>query len=146
MSKNIYFYIRHNDEFLPILSIDRSNALYQVFANYVPYGQISAINDATLRSVEKELNEKISNYKKIIEKYRNENNTIVSFNNSIEEKLEAMRTNSLAIDELQDEIDELYTTLHYVYFMSMMLEEYYNQDYFYAGIEICSPTLDDVAE
>lgn len=53
MSQYIYFYIRHNDEFLPILSMDRYNALYQTFANYVPYEQISAINGATLRNVEK---------------------------------------------------------------------------------------------
>ena len=146
MSQYIYFYIRHNDEFLPILSMDSSNALYQTFANYVPYEQISAINYATFRSVEKELNEKITNHNKIIEKYRKENDTISSFNNSIGEKLEAIRTNLLAINKLQDEVDELYTALYYVYFMLMMLEEVTAKDYIYAGIEICSPTLDDVAK
>lgn len=57
-----------------------------------------------------------------------------------------MRTNLLAINELQDEVDELYTALHYVYFMLMMLEEVNTKDYIYAGIEICSPVLDDVAK
>lgn len=146
MSQYIYFYIRHNDEFLPILSMSRSSALYQAFIDYVLYEKIRAINYATLCNVKKDLNKKIADYKKSIEKHRKENDTIAAFNNSVGEKLDAMHTNLAVIDDLQEEVDELYTALHYVYFMIMMLEEVIGKDYIYAGIEICPPTLDDVVE
>lgn len=157
MSSYINFFIRSDDKFLPLGDFSRSSEIYQRLHNDVPYEKLRALTYNKLDSIEDDiiedkrvLNDKIRNYKKEID-------LIATFNNSTEEKLEAINSTKEVIRDCQESIDELDFAKGWFNSLCRMIDsasdytdENYNHlinadKYIYAGIEApCVPTLKDV--
>ena len=107
MSSYINFFIRSEDKFLPLGDFSRSSEIYQRLHNDVPYEKLRALTYNELDSIEDDiiedkrvLNDKIATYKTEID-------LIATFNNSAEEKMEAIKSTEEVIKDCQEEIDEL---------------------------------------
>lgn len=159
MSSYINFFIRSDDKFLPLSDFSRSSEIYQRLHNDVPYEKLRALTYAELDSIEDDiledrrvLNDKITNYTKEID-------LIATFNNSAEEKLEAIDSTKEVIKDCQEAIDELDFAQGWFNSLCRIIDsardytdENYNHlvdadKYVYAGVEVpCVPTLKDIKD
>lgn len=158
MSQYIQFFIRHNDDFLPIGTYSRSSAVFQMARCSVPYESIHAVNSDTLngwkRSAESEIEqiqECISTRKEFIE-------MTMQSNNPLDEKMEYVGDVHNEIAYMKEEIEDARDAIKYYEFLETLISEAeetkYNDDengvhldptqYVYAGIEVGYPTIDDI--
>ena len=158
MSQYIQFFIRHNDDFLPIGTYSRSSAIYQMGKFSVPYEAIRAIDSDTLngwkRSAESEIEqiqECISTRKEFIE-------MTMQSNNPLDEKMEYVGDVYNEIACMKEEIEDARDAIKYYEFLETLISEAeetkynYNENgvhldpaqYIYAGIEVGYPTIDDI--
>lgn len=150
MSEYIQFFIRHNDDFIPILTYSRNNPIFRIGSYYdVPYEKIIKVNENWFHQVIMEFEEKIEDLKTRKKEIEYESNQILSTNNSLEEKMEFVRYNSQAIREIDYEIElhlsqRSVITVLYDMYENFGIEEV--TDAIYVGIEIGVPTIDDIVK
>lgn len=159
MSSYINFFIRSDDKFLPLSDFSRSSEIYQRLHNDVPYEKLRALTYDELDSIEDDIIEDKRKYTNLISEYKKEIELIATFNNSAEEKLEAIDTTESMIKDIEESISEL--DFAQGWFNSLCriidsardyIEENYNHPidadkYIYAGVEVpCVPTLKDIKD
>lgn len=158
MSQYLNFFIRCERQFVPLFSFSRNSYLYRVFSKEAKCEKIVAVNINTIETAKNRLRDYIEAYQSRINVHEREQIAIPSFNNTVEEKLEAIRGLSGAIEELESEISELKTALTYCEAMNDILETarygdkipalpmYTEESLLYMGIEISSPKVGDIVE
>lgn len=157
MSQYVNFFLRCEDKFIPLFSFSRNSYLYGAFHTDAPYGKISAITSESLKNAQKILLDTIETYQGRMASYVEEQRLIPSFNNSVEEKLIGLRDMDELISNVRDEMEELNAALGYCSVMDDILETakygekvpvstYNENSLLYCGIEIATPTLDDIEE
>lgn len=72
MSQYLEFYIRHNDDYLPIASYGGGSAYMEVFDDYVPsYSGLRTVSESMLGSVRADVQQKIKENKQFIKRTKN---------------------------------------------------------------------------
>lgn len=159
MSSYINFFIRIDDKFLHLSDFSRSSEIYQRLYNNVPYEKLRALTYNELDSIEDAIIEDKRKYADLISEYKKEIELIATFNNSAEEKLEAIDSTAAMIKDIEESISELNFAQGWFNSLCRILDsarDYTDEDnnllvdadkYIYAGVETpCVPTLKDVKD
>ena len=157
MSQYMCFFLRCGDEFCPIATYSRSTNLYQDFKDTlnVPYEKIMSLSKDNLKDVIVTAEKEIKISEKNIEKHKKEISTISGMNNSVEEKTAMIEEISFYIEENNMDIESRKHEQSFCSFLDDIIDEvvYDNNTskfkadkYLYVGIEIATPTVDDIIE
>ena len=150
MSAYIQFFIRHNDDFLPIGVFSRANVVYQVFNSIAPWEKLRPISTMHLNEAAKEVNELINRDKKALARLDEREKLVATFNNSVEEKLEALADYGEYKNEVVKELESEEGARAYIHMLYNVLDsiEYDKRfdmgAYLYVGIEVGDPTVEDL--
>ena len=144
MSQYLEFFIRHGETYLPIASFCGSSAHMEAFDYEVPsYSGLAVVSKDLLGIVQEKVNREITSHKKDVQDYEEMNKLVLSANNSMEEKMEEIRSNKEMIDEYNDRIKAWTSVDYFIGFLRNILDEVeYSEDngiqkdkYLYVGIE-----------
>ena len=148
MSSYLSFYLRKKgtDVYVPLYSISRSNYLYQAFddefgSHTDKKGTCLPISQADLNVLHRRLETQLCNYTNRITELENQLKEIGSWNNSVEEKLEAIAQRQEYIDGYKEEREYVnYAVATVSVFMSIEEEQYKPEHpILYAGIDGHAP-------
>ena len=158
MSQYIHFFIRSTDKLLPIRTVSHSSSIYRSFSDYAPYEKARALSMQELQDIREEINTRIDEWTRRIEEDRTNLQLIASFNNSIEDKIEALESARDFIRENEEYINEMKEALAFTYFLIDMYIEaddtkYEDETarldptkYLYFGIECGTPSIAEIEE
>ena len=148
MSMYVDFFIKRDNKFIQIADYSRNSQIYKITSDCLPYGKVRAL---TIQDLEKFIGvvcRDIKEYKERIEKINMRISNISSFNNSVEDKLEAINTYEMDKSEWEDDIEELQFAKNFFMFLEDLIEsgiygeenkEINSDKYLYAGIEVGEP-------
>ena len=152
MSQYLEIYVKSKeDNFTYLDAFSRSTFMYRLFSEHVgaPYEKVCKMTKARLQ----EAIEIGSDYLQgVIDRKKKQEDTlqlISSFNNSVAEKMEAIYEHQEYLEEYDESITEWDWTLNYLRVLLNMINSMSyegNQTGLYYGIEVGSPTLEDVVE
>lgn len=159
MSQYMQFFVRCEDKFVPMCDYSKSNKIFEAFAYAVPYGKIAPITETILHGVqeyltgwEDNIQARIASYKDLIESIRH-------FDNSVDDKLEAIASVSSDIFSEEGRLEEIRFAKAFTNILDDILvsakyrddgdgcplANYTEDTVLYAGIEVPEyPTMDDV--
>ena len=158
MSQYIHFFVRSTDRLLPIRTASRSSSIYQFFCNYAPYEKARALSMQDLQNIRDEISSQIDEWTRRIEEERASLQLIASFNNSIDDKIEALESARDSIQENEEYVNEMKEALAFTYFLMGMYNEaddtkYEDETtrlnpnkYLYFGIECGTPSIAEIEE
>lgn len=158
MSQYIHFFVRSIDRLLPIRTTSRSSSIYHFFSDYAPYEKARALSMHELQNIREEINTQIDEWTHRIEEDRTNLQLIASFNNSIEDKIEALESARDSIRENEESVSEMKEALAFTYFLMDMYNEAddtkYKEEtarldptkYLYFGIECGTPSIAEIEE
>lgn len=158
MSQYIHFFVRSTDRLLPIRITSRSSSIYHFFSDYAPYEKARALSMYELQNIREEINMQIDEWTRRIEEDRTNLQLIASFNNSIEDKIEALESARNAIREKEESVSEMKEALAFTCFLMDMYNEAddtkYEEEaarldptkYLYFGIECGTPSIAEIEE
>ena len=158
MSQYIHFFVRSTDRLLPIRTLSRSSYIYYFFSDYAPYEKARALSMQELQNIREEINRQINEGTHRIEEERTNLQLIASFNNSIEDKIEALESARDSIREDEESVNEMKEALAFTYFLMDMYNEaddtkYEDETarlnpnkYLYFGIECGTPSIAKIEE
>ena len=150
MSAYIQFFIRNENVFLPIGTFSRGNYIYQLFNNFAPWEKIRPITISDLERIHNEMISDIEKAKDQLKEIDKRRALIATFNNSTEEKLEALEGYDEYEQGVKDDLAMAEYTKGYLNTLSDILDdvqfdERYDSDaYLYVGVEVGNPTVDDI--
>ena len=158
MSQYIHFFVRSTDRLLPIYTTSNYSPIYLFFSDYAPYEKARALSIQELQDIREEINTRIGEWTRRIEDERTNFQLIASFNNSIEDKIEAIESARNSIRENEEYINEMKEALAFTYFLIDMYIEaddtkYEDETarldpnkYLYFGIECGTPSIAEIEE
>ena len=158
MSQYIRFFVRSTDRLLPICTTSRSSSIYHFFSDYAPYEKARALSVHELRIICEEIDRQIDEWTRRIEEDRTNLQLIASFNNSIEDKIEALESARGSIRENEEFVSEMKEALAFTRFLMEMYNEaddtkYEDETarldptkYLYFGIECDTPSIAEIEE
>ena len=158
MSQYIHFFVRSTDRLLPIYTTSRSSFIYHFFSDYAPYEKARALSMQELQNIREEINTQIDECTRRIEEDRTNLQLIASFNNSVEDKIEALESARDSIRESEESVNEMKEALAFTYFLMGMYNEaddtkYEDETvrldptkYLYFGIECGTPSIAEIEE
>lgn len=158
MSQYIYFFVRSTDRLLPIRTTSHSSFIYHFFSDYAPYEKARALSMQELQNIREEISTRIDEWTRRIEEDRTNLQLIASFNNSIEDKIEALESARGSIREHEESVSEMKEALAFTYFLMDMYNEAddtkYEEEtarldptkYLYFGIECGTPSIAEIEE
>lgn len=109
MSSYIEFYVEQGGTYINVGSYSRSNPMYQILSDMVPYEKGMVLDDALFNEAEKEFEADIKESKDSVEALKNTINLIGAMEGSIDEKIEAIESRQSLIKEYEEDI-EMYET------------------------------------
>lgn len=109
MSSYIEFYVEQGGTYINVGSYSRSNPMYQILSDMVPYEKGMVLDDALFNEAEKEFEADIKESKDRVEALKNTINLIGAMEGSIDEKIEAIESRQSLIKEYEEDI-EMYET------------------------------------
>ena len=156
MSSYVNFYIRINENFVPIGSYCRSSSLYRAINKMLPYEKITALTSEKIGKVIEVIKEEIEDIKKIIEKNKQVHNEIIAMTgNSVEEKLASIYSIEAENEEIEGELEDFEHSKHILQvYLDMIDEIHYSEEYvmdndynhyIYAGVEACG-SMENILE
>ena len=158
MSQYIHFFVRSTDRLLPIHSASHSSSIYHFFCDYAPYEKARALSMQELKEIREEISIRIDEWTHRIEEDRTNLQLIASFNNSIEDKIEAIESARDFIRENEECVNEMKEALAFTYFLMNIYNEaddtkYEDETarlnpnkYLYFGIECGTPSIAKIEE
>ena len=159
MSQFIHFFIRSTDKLLPIRTASRSSHIFQSFCEYAPYEKVRAISMSMLKEIREEISEQIDKWTQEIEEEEKDLQMIALFTNSVEDKIEAMKSARESLRGREETVKEMKDALAFTYFLMDMYEEAEDSNYcykeevridptkyIYFGIECGIPSIAEVEE
>lgn len=140
MSQYLYFFARHDKEFILIADYSRSTQIYSEVN--APYEKIRKIDETELRSVAERLRAGKIFAKAQIEAANRRLELISNVNNPLEEKLDAIDFGLEVIKEYEDDIQ---TLDRYAVELDFIANMACDNDIF-VGFEISCPTEKDIVD
>lgn len=145
MSSYASFFVRSENNLVPIGSFSRNTAIYQSVQHYAPCENIGPLPEDFIEKHRNSIRVKIADYRNhIAELHKMIDEIIPKCNNSLEEKIESIEGYKNQIEDWQDGIDDL--TFAEQYFNTLFCiiddipydwQEKYNKDeYIFVGIEV----------
>lgn len=121
MSSYVEFYVEQNGVYINIGSYSRSNPMYQILSDMVPYEKGMVLDDALFNAAEEEFEDSIKESKDRVEALKNTINLIGAMEGSIDEKIEAIENRQSLIKEYEEDI-EMYEAqlMHFKTFYRMV--------------------------
>lgn len=117
MSAYIYFYARYDSNLVPLASFSRNSRVYDWFRDLMPYEEIYGLEDedfaTVLRCADKEIKENLDG----IQLCKDMIEDIKGFNNSTDEKLQAIHEYTDEIMERTEFLEELREARSFVKFL-----------------------------
>ena len=158
MSQYIHFFVRSTDKLLPIRTATHSSFTYRFYSDCAPYEKARALSIQELQNIREEISTRIDEWAHRIEEDRANLQLIASFNNSVEDKIEALKSVRDAIRENEEIVEEMKAVLAFTYFLISMYNEaddtkYEDETarlnpnkYLYFGIECGTPSIAEIEE
>lgn len=158
MSQYIHFFVRSTDKLLPIRTDSRSSPIYHFYSDYAPYEKACALSMQELQEIREEISIRIDEWTHHIEEVRTNLQLIASFNNSIKDKIEVLKSARDSIRENEEYVNEMKEALAFTYFLMGMYNEadgtkYEDETarldptkYLYFGIECGTPSIAEIEE
>lgn len=140
MSQYLYFFARHDKEFILIADYSRSTQIYSEVN--APYEKIRKIDETELRNVAERLRAGKIFAKTQIEAANRRLELISNVNNPLEEKLDAIDFGLEVIEEYEDDIQ---TLDRYAVELDFIANMACDNDIF-VGFEISCPTEKDIVD
>ena len=140
MSQYIHFFIRSTDKLLPIRTASRSSSIYQFFCDYAPYEKVRALSMDMLQEIREEISKQLSKWTHQIEEDQKDLQLVASFNNSVEDKIEAMKSAREALHEREEIVEEIKVALAFTNFLMDIYNEVEDSNYYYKEEEKIDPT------
>lgn len=121
MSSYVEFYVEQNGVYINIGSYSRSNPMYQILSDRVPYEKGKVLDEALFNEAEKEFEAVIKNYKDRVTELKNIINLVGTMEGSIDEKIEVIEERQSWIKEYEEDI-EMYEAqlMHFKTFYRMV--------------------------
>ena len=158
MSQYIHFFIRSTDRLLPIYTTSNYSPIYHFFGDYAPYEKARALSMQELQNIREEIDIRIGEWTRRIEEKRTNLQLIASFNNSVEDKIEALESARDSIQENEESVNEMKEALAFTNFLIDIYNEaddtkYEDETarldptkYLYFGIECGTPSIAKIKE
>ena len=159
MSQYTQFFIRHNDNFLPIATYSRSNKVAELFQYAAPYEAITPVTTEMLRGRREEAREQLEGYDKSIARAKDQIDFLRSCTMDTDERLERYNDTTEYIEDLEEYKEECVNAISFINFLDDILEEARTEKawgdnplqldenaYVYVGIEVGTPTVEDIKE
>lgn len=164
MSSYINFYLRCNDHFVPLVNYSRSHCMYRAYddAGVAPYGKLHALTPNDINTITENLHEQVDSLNEHLNSYAQQRVDISSFNNSVEDKMSALRDIYNNEEECRQSINVINAALLICAFLLDIMEnaQYADDDMtksvdfniynykpnsiIYCGIETYLPTVNDI--
>ena len=142
MSQYLNFFVRHNEDFIPLASYSRNTHIYDIAE--APYEKIRRFSQEQLESIASRLLESKTFTHKEIARLHQEIEIIKGINitaDKFDEVLDVIHNITNVISEYQEDIETLEREAIEIEFMRNMT---YDDCEIFAGIEISDPTMDDI--
>lgn len=139
MSQYANFYIRPFDDkaYVPIADYSRSSAVYHICDDSLPYASVVPLYPSDLDSFISSARNEQQEWRDRIDTYKAQIASIATFNNSVDEKREAISNIQLYIDECSEELKNFQMAEDFFYFLKELIpfgkEE---TPYLFAGVEV----------
>lgn len=146
----MYFFIRNDEAFMPLGFYCHKDSIYEYFDEYTSEEKIRPITTRLLEKIYDNVIEEISFCKDRIYRAEEMRSWIGTFNNSIDEKMDMLENVGEVLADCDKEFDRLIQVREYVCFLNNILETIDDSShieankYLYCGIDIPSPTVDDI--
>lgn len=140
MSQYIHFFIRSTDKLLPIRTASRSSSIYQFFCDYAPYEKVRALSMGMLQEIREEISKQLSKWTHQIEEDQKDLQLVVSFNNSVEDKIEAIKSARETLRGREEVVEEIKAALAFTHFLMDIYNEVEDSNYYYKEEERIDPT------
>ena len=150
MSMYTHIFLRKGDEFLEVSCTGRGSALSEMLEHYAPWEKVRLLTIKDLTDINREYTDELNKWKKYITDQQARKALIASFNNGVEDKMEAIQDCDAAIEETAETIDELSYALMQIQWLINIAEdadgEYGNRIQIYAGTECGGEITPDMIE
>ena len=149
MSSYLSFYLRKKDTdiYTPLYTVSRSHALYEVFAdefgNYLDeFDRCRALTPEQLNTLYHAAKEKVARYKNDIDNTIRNKREVGQWNNSVEEKIDLMRSLDEQINYLEEQHTPATAAMYFISFLIGIEEEQYASTHptLYAGVDGRNPS------
>lgn len=150
MSAYIQFFIRNENAFMPIGIYIRGSYIYQYFDEYTPWGQIKVVTRPLLDKIRDDVNDDILYFQKRYDRAKEMKEYVAGMNNSMDEKMEWVENIEATLGDCCEEIEKAECVKHYLNFLDDIIESVEHEEhidhkhYLYVGIEVDSPTTEDI--
>ena len=142
MSQYLNFFVRHNEDFIPLANYSRSTHVYDVAE--APYEKIRRFSQERLEAIASKLRESKTFTHKEITRLHQEIEIVKEINitaDKFDEVLGVIHNIMDMISKYQEDIETLEREAIEIEFMRNMT---YDDCEIFAGIEISDPTMDDI--
>lgn len=139
MSQYLNFFVRHNEDFIPLANYSRNTHVYDIAE--APYEKIRRFSQEQLESIASRLRESKTSAHKEIARLQQEIEIVKGIIITVDELLCAIHNITNMISEYQEDIEALEREAIEIEFMRNMT---YDDCEIFAGIEISDPTMDDI--
>lgn len=150
MSMYTHIFLRKGDEFLEVSCTGRNSALSEMLEHYAPWEKVRLLTVKDLTDINRKYTDELNKWKKYIDDQQARKALIASFNNSVEDKMEAVHDCDAAIEDTTETIDELSYALMQIQWLINIAEdadgEYGNHIQIYAGTECGGEITPDMIE
>lgn len=154
MSQYANFFIRYDDTFIPISDFSTSSYIKSLVKGFAPWEKVRAMSVKDINDFRESARNDVIRFKK--EKAMREDliKEVAQFNNSAEDKLEVIENIRFDIKDYDEMIEEAVIGEYFFVFLGWLIDAVrYNEPlvkdidkYIYVGIEIGSPTLEDIKD
>lgn len=137
MSAYVSFFLKHNDDFIPLGDFCRSSVIFKTFDYYVhiPMEKIALLNKDTLNAFVEKCEKDITENKDQVAKIERQIQRIYNFSNEVSEKMEYIVELEHSITDYEQDIEELQYAIGY--FDSLLtIRESDDKNDIYGGIEV----------
>ena len=146
MSAYIHFFVRSDDKFIRLDTYSRSSMMFQEIAEEIPYEKVRCLKTLELEDFRSCFETDIDRRNDRIEELKRQKETIYSFNNSVREKLEAVREIDEQIDEEKEEAEELERCINFINGLIQINRQNEVDNMIYCSYERFDPTVEDIVE
>ena len=127
-------------KFYPLDCYSRSNEVYQVAVNHVPYGKITLLN-RVIPAIKETIETEIKQYARLKDRKTEMIDSVIHFSDmSIEDRIEAIEEYKHQIEEINETIVELEFTKTFY----SILNGFDENLQIYVGIEVGEPSEEDI--
>lgn len=149
MSQYTHIFLEKQNTFIEISCTGRNSALSELFADYAPWEKIREVTYDDLQNIYNQCSKELTNWKQNLTELEERIKVIATFNNSINEKLDAWSDIDVSLDETKEIIEEFESALRLVELLrDVLLNSKYDSMapvHVYAGCECGSAvTVEDI--